>query len=169
MLWEASLGRGKGQSLNCWRNSNSDCNYQYSRADQHQYTGLTFRMSNTWINGMTYSSIRFQGTNLVQGNHYWAGKDNTEHPTCTYVHWRVATGNCNCASSSVNMANRRCGRNYGGHFGAGDWPHSSGGMMTGHVSNGWYIFFKFESRVEHPNVSLCATGAANFNLSRDFV
>lgn len=133
------VGRGKGQSLNCWRNSNSDCNYQYSRADQHQYTGLTFRMSNTWINGMTYSSIRFQGTNLVQGNHYWAGKDNTEHPTCTYVHWRVATGNCNCASSSVNMANRRCGRNYGGHFGAGDWPSLGGGLMTGHVSNGWYI------------------------------
>ena len=105
---------------------------------QHQYTGNTFRMRDDWINGMTYTSIRFQGTNLVQGNQYWAGKDASSN-ACRYRHWTQSSGNCNCASLSPNMANRRCGSYYPHHYGVGDWPIGGGGLHSGHPSEGWYF------------------------------
>jgi hypothetical protein len=131
------VGRGKGNSLACWRSS-SDCDVRYSGAGQHQYTGNTFRMSDGWINGMTYTSIRFQGTNLVQGNQYWAGKDASSN-ACRYAHWTTARGNCNCASLSPSMAGRRCGVSHSSHKGVGDWPNPNGGLHSGHSSEGWYF------------------------------
>ena len=34
----------------------------------------TARMSNAWVNGITYTRIRMSGTGAAKGNQYWTGK-----------------------------------------------------------------------------------------------
>ena len=131
------VGRGIGGARSCWATS-ADCNPQYSAAAHAWDTGPTWRTSDTRINQMTYSTIRFQGTGAVAGNQFWYGKNRAFTGGCTYRHRTAANGACNCASLNPDMTNRRCGSAHGGHQGVGDWPNN-GGLHSMHTGNWWYF------------------------------
>ena len=131
------VGRGIGGRAACWLNR-GDCNPQYSAAAYPWNTGPTWKTSDTRINQMTYSTIRFQGTGAVTGNQFWHGKDSSAGG-CTYRHRTNSAGACNCASLSPDMSSPRCGRVSGGHQGVGDWPNPSGGLHSMHTGNYWYF------------------------------
>ena len=65
-------------------------------------------MSDAWINGLTYTRIWFQGTDIVKGNQYTRGKDQGGGG-CTYKHWDTARGQCLCQSININMSPQSCG------------------------------------------------------------
>jgi hypothetical protein len=143
--WTA-VARGNGNERSCWT-SGSDCRVQLLgeagaatgfSGTAGLYKGATCRMGDSLINSLTYTMIRFQGTDAVRTNVYFRGK-NHNGGGCTYRHWNMATGHCNCASNYVDMRSRRCGNNYHTHKGAGDWPNGGGGMHTAHTGGWWYI------------------------------
>ena len=131
------VARGHGGSPTCWGSAGSgDCRATMLNSNQHHFTGVTARLSDAKINSLTYSRIRFSGTNFVTGTQYWRGKDDSAGG-CTYRHRRTAAGLCNCASLNLNMSPLRCGRTHGGHQGVGDWPNPSGGLHSMHTGNMW--------------------------------
>ena len=90
-------------------------------------------MSDAWINGLTYTRIWFQGTDIVKGNQYTRGKDQGGGG-CTYKHWDTARGQCLCQSININMS----AQFRSSHRGLGDWPYD-GALHTAHVGEWWYF------------------------------
>ena len=125
------VGRGKGRQISCWRGQ--DCNLGNSGVSQNPINGSTWKWSDSVINSLPYTRIRFSGHGRTQGNQYWRGRNNQPHGGCTYRHSRPASGDCNCASLNVNTQPRRCGRTHSNHLGVGDWP-SNGGLHSLHVN-----------------------------------
>ena len=130
------FGRGKGAAGKCWK-TDGDCNVGHLANDKLAWhNGGTAKMSNEWVNGITFSRIRMSGTNGVKANWYWLGKN---AGGCTYVHTRVSNGHCNCASPNVGMGSKRCGSTHGNHRGVGDWPSSGGCLHSTHYNENWYF------------------------------
>jgi len=130
------FARGKGNQRSCWH-TNGDCNYLHLGNEKLAWdSGSTAKMSDGWVNSMSYTRIRMSGSGVVKASQYWVGKN--EGGGCTYAHGNDANGPCNCASLNVNMGSKRCGRSHSSHDGVGDWPNH-GCLHSNHRGEGWYM------------------------------